>query len=434
LNGPSGPGRVTRRSLIKGAGGLAIGASAAGALAGCENTTEAVAVSSGTPAGGGGLLGDPTAGGPVDSFGIPLARRDYPVTLPRLHDPVATGTKPERGGQLKIFNYADYLNPAVLKKFGKQEGVSVRVTTFDSLDEAFAKLNAGLQFDVIFLSPDILSKWVGAKHIAPMNRDLVPNLDKTVWPELHSPPYDVEARYSVPYTTYTTGIGWRNDKITEDVAKLGWDALWQAEKYKGKVGILDDGREALGMALMRNGVANLNTEDPALIEQAKKDLQDLTSKTHAKIDINEYESLPAGRSWIHQSWSGDLLAAVVGGYLPKNTPPTVLSYWYQVQGGPVYNDIITVAEKATKPVMAHRFLNYMLDPKVAYQNFVGYVGYQPPITSIDPNALFTKGIIPKQLSNAVITRDAYANGNAYMGLTAKGDQLWTSSWASVRNG
>jgi hypothetical protein len=65
---------------------------------------------------------------------------------------------------------------------------------------------------------------------------------------------------------------------------------------------------------------------------------------------------------------------------------------------------------------------------------VGYVGYQPPITSIDPNALFTKGIIPKQLSNAVITRDAYANGNAYMGLTAKGDQLWTSSWASVRNG
>ena len=51
MNGPSGSGRVTRRSLIKGAGGIA-GASVAEALAGCENTTEAVAVSSGTPAGG----------------------------------------------------------------------------------------------------------------------------------------------------------------------------------------------------------------------------------------------------------------------------------------------------------------------------------------------------------------------------------------------
>src|SRR6476469_3126504 len=121
LNGPSGSGRVTRRSLIKGAGGVALGAAVAEALAGCENTTEAVAVSSGTQASGKGLLGDPSAGGPVDSFGIPLARRDYPVTLPRLRDPVATGTKPETGGELKIFNDADYLNPAVLKKFGKQE-------------------------------------------------------------------------------------------------------------------------------------------------------------------------------------------------------------------------------------------------------------------------------------------------------------------------
>ena len=89
---------------------------------------------------------------------------------------------------------------------------------------------------------------------------------------------------------------------------------------------------------------------------------------------------------------------------------------------------------ATKPVMAHRFLNYMLDDKVAYNNFVGYVGYQPPLLSIDPNLIFQKGLVPKQLSTAIITRDAYANGNAYMGLTAKGDQLWTSSWASVRNG
>ena len=89
------------------------------------------------------MLGDPTAGGPVDASGIPLARRDYPVTLPELGDPVDEPAKPERGGELQIYNYADYLNPAVLKAFGKQEGVSVRVTTFDTLDEAFSKLCTG---------------------------------------------------------------------------------------------------------------------------------------------------------------------------------------------------------------------------------------------------------------------------------------------------
>ena len=39
-------------------------------------------------------------------------------------------------------------------------------------------------------------------------------------------------------------------------------------------------------------------------------------------------------------------------------------------------------------MIAHRFLNYMLDNEVAYENFVDYVGYQPPLTAIDADKLF----------------------------------------------
>ena len=42
----------------------------------------------------------------------------------------------------------------------------------------------------------------------------------------------------------------------------------------------------------------------------------------------------------------------------------------------------------------------MLDPKIAYENFAGYVGYQPPLTAIDAQALFDSGILPKALANA----------------------------------
>ena len=69
----------------------------------------------------------------------------------------------------------------------------------------------------------------------------------------------------------------------------------------------------------------------------------------------------------------------------------MLSYWFQPQGGPTFNDIITVAASATKPVIAHRFLNYMLDDKVAYENFAGYVGYQPPLNSIDADQAVRRG-------------------------------------------
>ena len=96
------------------------------------------------PAGGGkGILGDPDRGRPGRQRRHPARAQDYPVVLPRLGDAVESSAKPERGGELQIYNYADYLNPAVIKAFGKQEGVSVRVTTFDTLDEAFSKLSTG---------------------------------------------------------------------------------------------------------------------------------------------------------------------------------------------------------------------------------------------------------------------------------------------------
>jgi spermidine/putrescine transport system substrate-binding protein len=375
--------------LLRRGGALALTAGVGAALAGCENTTTPVAAAGGG-GDGKGILGDPTAGGPVDSAGIPLARKDYPVVLPRRGDAVKSSAKPESGGELQIYNYADYLNPAVIKAFGKQENVSVRVTTFDTLDEAFSKLSTGgLEFDVIFSTPDQLSRLVGRELIQPLNFELIPNLQKNVWPELHSPFYDVGPRYSVPYTVYTTGIAWRNDLLGFDPSKMDqpWDAFWspQAEKYRVKVSIAD------------------------------------------------YETVPAGRVLLHQGWSGDMIAGVIS-YMPKGVKPDVLSYWYQKQGGPIFNDCICVAAKATKPVIAHRFLNYLLDNKVSYENFTGYVGYQTPLTAIDAQKLFDDGIVPKTLDQAVVTREAYANGNAYLTLSAKGLQLWDRTWASFRNG
>ena len=425
MNGSSG---LSRRGLLAGAGAVLAGAG----LAGCENTTTPVATQEGGA--GDGIMGDPTAGGPVDGAGIPLARRDYPVTLPKIGEPIKAGN-PERGGELQVYNYADYLNPEVIKAFGEQEGVSVRVTTFNSLDEAFTKLSTGrFQFDVIFTAPDHLPRLVGRRLVRPLNFDLIPNLRNEVWPVLHSPFYDVGPRYSVPYTLYTTGIGWRNDKLGDfDPSELGWESFWRSERFRGRVAVLDDSREGIGLALMRRGVTDLNTEDPALLARAAEDLSELNEIARVKVSINGYETLPAGRMWLNQVWSGDMLNAVIS-YLPEGTSGDVLSYWYQKAGGPVFNDCICMGVDAPKPVLAHRFMNYLLDPKVALENFVGYVGYQPPITKIDADALFEQQLLPENLRNCVVTPEDYANGNAYLSLTADGRRAWDQSWAEFRNG
>ena len=151
-----------------------------------------------------------------------------------------------------------------------------------------------------------------------------------------------------------------------------------------------------------------------------------------KVTISDYETLPAGRMWLHQSWSGDLINAVIS-YLPKGTSADVLSYWYQA-GGPIFNDCICVAAKAEKPVIAHRFLNYMLDPKVAYANFVGYVGYQPPLTAIDASSCSTTACCRRTCEHGVVTHEAYANGNAYLALTARAAAVGPAAGQPFRNG
>ena len=199
-----------------------------------------------------------SVGVPIGPGGIPLARRNHPVTLPLYSDnsSIAAGKNNEKG-PLNVFNWSAYINPAVVKEFEKQYKVSVNITTFENEEEALAKLTSGqASFDVWFATVEYLSRAVAGKLIQPVNHSYLPNL-KNVWDSLQSPFYDVHSRYIVPYMVYTTGIAWRKDKVKTPPTsfKNGYDAFWHAQAYSGRVAILDDQREAISMALLHRGVA-----------------------------------------------------------------------------------------------------------------------------------------------------------------------------------
>ncbi|MBA2457203.1 MAG: spermidine/putrescine ABC transporter substrate-binding protein, partial [Nocardioidaceae bacterium] len=279
---------------------------------------------------------------------LPLARPDNPVTLP-LHDdipPIADGLEPE-SGTLKIFNYFDYIAPGVLKAFGDEYGVEVEVTTFNSMDEAVAKLRTGqVNFDVFFPTPDILAKVAVGKLLQPINHSYLPNL-RNAWAQLQDPFFDQGARYTVPYNVYTTGIGYRADEVTA-IPPNGYDLLWD-EQFAGGIHILDDGREAIGMSLLRSGSDDVNTEDPGQVEAAGDELQKLVAAVQAKIDISGYTEVPEGRATVHQCWSGDMISAQY--YLPNGVSPDVLGYWYPSdEPGMVGSDTIAVTAGAENPV------------------------------------------------------------------------------------
>jgi spermidine/putrescine transport system substrate-binding protein len=428
---------VSRRRLLQGAAGGALGVGAIGLLAGCENTTTPIGACEGD---GSSNLVVPKPTGPG---GLPLPRPDNAVTwaITSDNEPIADDV-PDESGPLGIYNYADYLDPALIKKFEKLTGRKVQVATYNSSDEAIAKLASGaVGFDVIMgLSGSNIVNLIAQQLLQPLNHSYLGNLEQNVWPELQDPFYDRGSRYTVPYVVWSDGIGWRNDKIDVDIPglKVPWDIFWESAPYKGKVAILDDKRDALAMPMQRDAMRtgrrpDLNTEDGKIVAQAGEDLGQLTDIANVKVAITDYQTLPEGKTWLHQSWSGDLLGAAFY-YMPKGVPPSVLSYWSPDSNGVVQNDFFCIGRTAKNPALAHRFIEFMLDEKNAYDNMVNFVGYTPPQNAITAGSLISSGLIPKSLTSAVVRPDQFAANQELLQLSVAGERYWDEAWSKFKAG
>ena len=427
---------LTRGQLLKGAAGSALAVGGVGALAACENTTEPIG-------GGGGVNSKFVQARPLGPGGLPLPRPDYAVTWAITDDnqPIADGKKPE-GGPLNIYNYADYIWPGLVKRFEKKYGTKIQIATYNSADEAIAKLAAGaVAFDVVIgLSGSNIVNLIAQQLLQPLNHSYLPNLEKNIWPELQDPFYDRGSRYTVPYVVWSDGIGWRNDKLKEDVGAMDvpWDIFWHSQPYRGKVGLLDDKRDALSMPMQRDAMRagirpDVNTEDPAIVAKAGKDLEQLTDICNIKVTITDYQTLPEAKTWLHHSWSGDVVGAAIY-YMPKNVPPTVLSYWAPESNGVVQNDFLCIGRGAKNPSLAHAFVDFMLDEKNAYDNFVQQNGYIPPQKQIDADALIKQELIPKGLASAVVRPDQFAFNQELLQLSVAGERYWDDAWSEFKAG
>ena len=437
---PKDRSRISRRQFVRGTAGAAAGISAIGALAGCENTTTPIGAEAAGPTGAGAELVVQKPTGPA---GLPLPRPDNSVTwaITEENKGIPDG-RPAEGGPLRIYNYADYVDPATVKKFQAETSSKVQIATYNSSDEALAKLSSGaVEFDLVMgLSGSNIVDLIAHKLMLPLNHSYLPNLEKNIWPELADPFYDRESRYTVPYVVWMDGIGWRNDKIKEDIPGMDvpWDIFWHAQAYRGQVGILDDRRDALSMPMQRDAMRtgarpDLNTEDADTIAKAESDLAELGPICNPKITITDYQTLPEGKTVLHHSWSGDLLGGAFY-YMPKGVPASVLSFWGPDQNGVVQNDFFCIGRSAKNPVLAHQFINFLLDEQHAYDNFVNFTGYTPPQKNIDAETLLRRGAIPKSLEQTVVRPDQFAANQELLQLSVTGQRLWDDAWSKFKAG
>ena len=433
---------LSRREFLLRAGMTGVALPSLGAiLAACGGGAQ-TGVKTGGPSGSAG--GNPYGTGGIAGAPYPLARPDAPVTWNTFDDnpPIDSDLPPEKNATLKIFNWQYYLKPKIVKRFEAEFDCKVEVSTFLNFDPGFRKVTSGqVDFDLYFgVYADYLGKLVAGKFIRPLNHDYLPNFDANVWDVYKSPWYDQEARYTVPYGIYSTGIFWRNDLVKIDIAGMDnpYDVFWSPDAPKNKTHLGIGPRDPLAMAMMRKGITDINTGDPAIINQAHDDLLEVVKAVNPKWDHTDYEELPHGAAWLHQSWSGNAMNTIVYFLTPK-VGPELFSYWWPPMTDPsipgaIGNDTLTILSAGKNPVLAHHFLNNLFDPKVALENFATYTGYQPPIKSIVPEQLVARGLVPENLATVVVREEDFSKGVKLGELSLESAALWQEADSKLTAG
>jgi spermidine/putrescine transport system substrate-binding protein len=342
------------------------------------------------------------------SAAFQIARPDSPVTLPMNGEPIATDAPIEQDATLQILNWSVYMWKYVLNQFIEENadsGIKFEGTsTFNNMDEGVQKLQSGkVKADVFFPTIDVLGKLVAADLLQPLNHDLIPALQADNWAAFQDPYYDQGWRYSVPYTIYTTGIGYRRDVIPDELIHgmdNPWSILWDPT-YKGQIGVYPSYRDVMAIALMKNGITDLNTGDDAHLQAVRTDLLAMIDAVDPLIAYDAaYNKLPKAKFAAVTAWSGDIVAA--WGYNPPYTQDAYdnVGYWFPAdRKGPIDNDLIAIPKNAEHPRLAHEFINYWITFKNAMNNF-SWNGYQPPQTEANVDELTSEqGLYSKRSSS-----------------------------------
>lgn len=173
---------------------------------------------------------------------------------------VSCGSKKSSNGELNIYTWESFIPEEIISDFEKETNIKVNVSYYDSLDVMYSKLLAGsTNYDIISPSSDFIPALVKADFLSKIDKT---KLDQRIYDNLligetQLKTYDENLDYSIPYNIFATGITIRKDAFDNlDFVKNGSLKIFSDSKYKGKLTILDDAREVLGLALQYLGFSS----------------------------------------------------------------------------------------------------------------------------------------------------------------------------------
>lgn len=302
---------------------------------------------------------------------------------------------------IRFSNWPQYIDtdePTTLQVFTEQTGLEV-VYTDDINDSAefFAKVRTNLEQgmsidrDIVVLTEEGADLFIHLGFAAPLDMAQIPNAVNLL-PELRNPPFDPDRKYTLPWTTGFTGLGWNAPLLERE---LGISALASLEQFfdprlTGRVTVLSEMTDTTGLILNYLGY-DMNSFTQEQFDEALAFLQErIDSGFIRQVTGNDYlAALESGDAIASFGWSGDVLALgdEFGFAIPES-------------GGMVWADAMVIPSVSDNKLAAERLMNYYYDPVVAAQlaAWIQYacpvMGAQEAMEEVDPELVDDPWIFP----------------------------------------
>jgi len=305
---------------------------------------------------------------------------------------------------VNVYNWSDYIDPAVLTEFTKETGIKVQYDTFDANETLETKLLAGHSgYDVVVPTAYFLERQIKAGVFQKLDKSKLPNLINA-WPEITKrlAAYDPGNQYAVNYMWGTTGIGYNvkamHQRLGPDAKIDSWDVVFKPQmlaKFKDcGVHMLDSADDILPVALRYLGL-DPNSTKPQDLDKAA-DLMLKIRPSVRKFHSSEYlNALASGEICFVVGWSGDIKQAQKRAVEAKNGVD--IAYVIPNEGAQMWFDNLAIPKDAEHVPEAYAFINFLLKPEVAAKNsdLVSYAnGNLASQKFIDKAVLDDKSIYP----------------------------------------
>jgi spermidine/putrescine transport system substrate-binding protein len=199
----------------------------------------------------------------------------------------------------------------------------------------------------------------------------IPNM-KNLIDVQKSPGWDPNRDYSLPWQSGMTGIGYDPNKVGGELTSV--NELLTNPKFKGKVTLLSELADSVGLVMLANG------DDPSKVTSSAYDKAIATMKKAVdsgqvrQFTGNDYAPLLAkGDVWACFAWSGDMVQLQADHpHLKWNLPDS---------GGMIWTDNMLIP-KGGNVYTASVLMNYYYNPAVAAK-VEDYVNYICPVKGAD---------------------------------------------------